>query len=594
MTDGSDEYARFKIEPKDLLNGPLSRLSQDYTGPETMLTLDNDFNPGHLEEGGMHPQVSGTKDNETLAEILAEFPGSSGAVVCVVHNKEKLFVCLDPDCSNARQATCEECHHLLHGSCATSKNFDISDLLRRVRVDLDSPLKVFNEIRDALRGLSLQIEGESDLMRFLTDQVKTLQNLEQHLKEHGLNDFSMSLSESDIINVRNIKLETISLLLDKALASLRTSNLDRAAKLLDEISRLIGHPVKLKRRRNSGSLRGDPSTDRSTKPNRKSKYHQLERKRTFEMECSTEKEYESEVESHYSLNVSPKISRKRLLKGSYRRRSREISGFQHIFSNQKDPTGAFDSGPESQLPDAQTLASETDKIIRISELMRENRALRGEISGLKETIRGMEEEFQATLRDRLQMEQVFTRKFPNDFLGRFSDISSSNILKLRDFVFLFELFPGDFGLKLLYRSSRDGGNSATFHRLCDNHGPTIVFAKSGRFVSGGYSDVSWQSPETGAVYLRSAQAFLFSLTRRRKYHPKPGKEDQAIYCAEVNGPCFGLDFCISHNIHSHDSYSHGNLVYDFEATDDPCTELFGQQDFLLEEYEVYQVTDIPE
>ncbi|POG60776.1 hypothetical protein GLOIN_2v1709988, partial [Rhizophagus irregularis DAOM 181602=DAOM 197198] len=42
--------------------------------------------------------------------------------------------------------------------------------------------------------------------------------------------------------------------------------------------------------------------------------------------------------------------------------------------------------------------------------------------------------------------------------------------------------------KLLYRSSRDGFNTASFHKNCDNKGPTIWIAKiqNSNQLIGGY------------------------------------------------------------------------------------------------------------
>ena len=46
---------------------------------------------------------------------------------------------------------------------------------------------------------------------------------------------------------------------------------------------------------------------------------------------------------------------------------------------------------------------------------------------------------------------------------------------------------------LLYRASRDGWASSTFHSYCDNKGPTVTVIKSGNNIFGGYTEQSWQS-----------------------------------------------------------------------------------------------------
>ena len=46
-----------------------------------------------------------------------------------------------------------------------------------------------------------------------------------------------------------------------------------------------------------------------------------------------------------------------------------------------------------------------------------------------------------------------------------------------------------YNFDLLYRASRDGNTAASFHRKCDNKGPTIVIAKitNSQQIVGGYT-----------------------------------------------------------------------------------------------------------
>lgn len=48
--------------------------------------------------------------------------------------------------------------------------------------------------------------------------------------------------------------------------------------------------------------------------------------------------------------------------------------------------------------------------------------------------------------------------------------------------------------RLLYRASRDGFDAANFHSKCDKKGPTVTIVKSGSFIFGGFTEVSWESP----------------------------------------------------------------------------------------------------
>jgi len=48
--------------------------------------------------------------------------------------------------------------------------------------------------------------------------------------------------------------------------------------------------------------------------------------------------------------------------------------------------------------------------------------------------------------------------------------------------------------RLLFRASRDGFAVKTFHTKCDNQGPTLTIVKSGNYIFGGFSELSWTSP----------------------------------------------------------------------------------------------------
>ena len=46
---------------------------------------------------------------------------------------------------------------------------------------------------------------------------------------------------------------------------------------------------------------------------------------------------------------------------------------------------------------------------------------------------------------------------------------------------------------LLYRASRDGWASSSFHSSCDNKRATVTIVKSGAYIFGGYTDQPWES-----------------------------------------------------------------------------------------------------
>ena len=44
-----------------------------------------------------------------------------------------------------------------------------------------------------------------------------------------------------------------------------------------------------------------------------------------------------------------------------------------------------------------------------------------------------------------------------------------------------------------WHAKTDGSDSSTFHSNCDGKGPTVTIIKSGSYIFGGYTDVSWHS-----------------------------------------------------------------------------------------------------
>ena len=96
-------------------------------------------------------------------------------------------------------------------------------------------------------------------------------------------------------------------------------------------------------------------------------------------------------------------------------------------------------------------------------------------------------------------------------------------------------------LELLYRSSRDGEKSETFHKFCDNKGPTIsLFKSKNGYIFGGFASISW----TSDLGTKSAQdSFLFTLTNIFGIGPLkfPSiKNDKELYNNNEFGQCFGF------------------------------------------------------
>ena len=89
--------------------------------------------------------------------------------------------------------------------------------------------------------------------------------------------------------------------------------------------------------------------------------------------------------------------------------------------------------------------------------------------------------------------------------------------------------------ELLFRGSRNGWNTRTFHSLCDNKGATEVIYKSteGK-IFGGYTNINWDSSRN---YRRdSGRSFIFSLTHNTKHSHHTTMDADEILC----NPGYGL------------------------------------------------------
>ncbi|GES77040.1 hypothetical protein GLOIN_2v1624336 [Rhizophagus clarus] len=84
-----------------------------------------------------------------------------------------------------------------------------------------------------------------------------------------------------------------------------------------------------------------------------------------------------------------------------------------------------------------------------------------------------------------------------------------------------------FEFRLLLRGTRDGFTAETFHKLCDNKGPTVTIlrVKDTRELLGGYTPTNWDASLEDFSY--SARSFIFSL----------GNDDlNDVICSRVNDP----------------------------------------------------------
>lgn len=183
---------------------------------------------------------------------------------------------------------------------------------------------------------------------------------------------------------------------------------------------------------------------------------------------------------------------------------------------------------------------------------------------------------------------------------------SKIVMKREDLALISGWIEPKFNVKftLLYRGSRDGFRAEEFHRRCDNHGATLVIARSdsGR-VFGGFTEQVWSSPDQTQMILNLSdintskislkkRAFLFSLNRREIYKPRTNVVCPLIVNSPIKGPCFGDgDLIIGDKCN--ESYCSSLLGNAYECKEYPPYRygfLGGEQIFYVEEIEVHGVS----
>jgi len=103
-----------------------------------------------------------------------------------------------------------------------------------------------------------------------------------------------------------------------------------------------------------------------------------------------------------------------------------------------------------------------------------------------------------------------------------------------------QLLGRDADVLMLYDTSVNSFNAASFHQLCNNKGPTVSIARlADGTICGGYTEQPWVS---SGGYKQDPQAFIFRL--RFRGSPAPYKatstgNSQACHDNGNYGPCFG-------------------------------------------------------
>ena len=138
--------------------------------------------------------------------------------------------------------------------------------------------------------------------------------------------------------------------------------------------------------------------------------------------------------------------------------------------------------------------------------------------------------------------------------------------------------------KLLYRASRDGDSSQTFHNKCDGIPNTVIIIETTKGKKfGGFTSQIWDKK---GDFKRDENCFLFNLNKKEIYYIK--NSDIAILCSKNKGPNFGSgsDICIEDNcMRNNNNFTFQSSFYYKEQN----YALNGEKFFTVKDYDVYQV-----
>ena len=190
--------------------------------------------------------------------------------------------------------------------------------------------------------------------------------------------------------------------------------------------------------------------------------------------------------------------------------------------------------------------------------------------------------------------EILTEPDRKDEENRLRNFANSTHLTLEQEQKLNEFYgKTDQRWNLIYKATRDGFEIRTFHRLCDNQGPTMVIIRStGGYLFGGYAAQSWNS---NGNYIKAQGSFLFLLTNANGNQPTKflcKHNDYALYGGEDFGPTFGKN----HDLKISDCSNTNNDSYCNLGGTYPNTFLLGAMtftgtnNFQMTEIEVFKLS----
>ena len=147
--------------------------------------------------------------------------------------------------------------------------------------------------------------------------------------------------------------------------------------------------------------------------------------------------------------------------------------------------------------------------------------------------------------------------------------------------------------KLIYRATRDGFKGEDFHNKCDGKSNTLTVIRTiNQCIFGGFTSVPWTKNDG---FKQDPYAFLYSYVNKsnKKLIIKCSEPENAIYCNQNYGPCFGNDDIkisdmsnLNNESESVLGYIYGDSLFEY-GSDESKNFLADSKFFQTEEIEVY-------
>jgi len=178
----------------------------------------------------------------------------------------------------------------------------------------------------------------------------------------------------------------------------------------------------------------------------------------------------------------------------------------------------------------------------------------------------------------------FSIGFSSDLL-----LNESNWELIQGWIESLKIFSEEMSPKLIFKAKRDGYSAKEFQKRCCGVENTLVIARTnfGKTV-GGFSPMAWDLPGIPCIkyYDPEGHTFLFSLDFKEKYELI--SDQYSICISQRDGPIFGggdfelVDEC---DKYCNRSVKLGNS-FDIDKS---AEEFFGASEYLISDYEVYQI-----